>query len=64
MVEPPRMIAKSEWRCLTDLEICALAVFHKSMGDAMEISVSFSSRLFVINFGLFIINQTVFELLR
>lgn len=38
MLEPPRMIAKTEWRCLTDLEICALAVFHKSMGDAMQIS--------------------------
>ena len=44
MVEPPRMIAKTEWRCLTDLEVCALAVFHKSMGDAMEINVSASSR--------------------
>lgn len=38
MVEPPRMIAKTEWRCLTDVEICALAVFHKSMADAMQIS--------------------------
>jgi hypothetical protein len=38
MLEPPRMIAKTEWRPLIDLEICALAVFHKSMGDAMEIS--------------------------
>ena len=38
MVEPSRMIAKTEWRCLTDLEICAFGVFHKSMGDAMDIS--------------------------
>ena len=38
MNHPCEWINRYEWRKLTDLETCALATFHKSMGDAMEIS--------------------------
>lgn len=37
-LEPSRWVEKYEWRCLTDLELCACGTFWKSMGDAMEIS--------------------------
>ena len=36
--QPVEWINKYEWRQLTDLEICAMGVFHKAMGDGMEIS--------------------------
>ncbi|KIX08097.1 uncharacterized protein Z518_02752 [Rhinocladiella mackenziei CBS 650.93] len=36
--QPVEWINKYEWRPLTDLEICAMGVFHKAMGDGMEIS--------------------------
>ena len=36
--QPAEWIKRYEWRELSDLEICALGVFHKAMGDAMEIS--------------------------
>ncbi|OBT64848.1 hypothetical protein VE03_06445 [Pseudogymnoascus sp. 23342-1-I1] len=35
--EPISWVGRFEWRRLTDLEICALATFWKSIGDAMEI---------------------------
>ncbi|KFY45764.1 hypothetical protein V495_02822 [Pseudogymnoascus sp. VKM F-4514 (FW-929)] len=35
--EPISWVGLFEWRRLTDLEICALATFWKSIGDAMEI---------------------------
>ena len=38
VTEPIRWINKYEWRKLEDMEICALGVFWKSVGDAMEIS--------------------------
>ncbi|KAK5090910.1 hypothetical protein LTR05_001088 [Lithohypha guttulata] len=38
MNHPVEWINKYEWRQLTDLEVCAAATFHKSMGEAMEIS--------------------------
>lgn len=37
MNSPCEMINRYEWRQMTDMEICAVATFHKSMGDAMEI---------------------------
>ena len=37
-VEPIRWTARFEWRELEDFEKCALAVFWKSIGDAMGIS--------------------------
>ncbi|KAK0659986.1 Mycophenolic acid synthesis protein B [Lasiodiplodia hormozganensis] len=37
-LEPKNWINRYEWRKLTDLEICALGTFWKSVGDAMEIS--------------------------
>jgi hypothetical protein len=36
--EPIKWINKYEWRSLTELEICAIGVFWKSVGDAMMIS--------------------------
>jgi hypothetical protein len=39
-LEPIRWISRFEWRCLTDLELCASDTYWKSMGDATEISYS------------------------
>lgn len=36
--QPPEWINRYEWRQLTDLELCAMGVFHKYMGDTMHIS--------------------------
>ena len=36
--QPVEWINKYEWRQLSDLEICAIGVFHKAMGDGMQIS--------------------------
>lgn len=36
-LEPKNWVNRYEWRQLTDLEVCALGTFWKSMGDAMEI---------------------------
>ena len=36
-LEPSRWIARYEWRELSDIERCAIGVFWKYMGDAMEI---------------------------
>ena len=36
--QPVEWINKYEWRQLTDLEVCAMGVFHKAMGDGMQIS--------------------------
>ncbi|ETI22121.1 hypothetical protein G647_06193 [Cladophialophora carrionii CBS 160.54] len=36
--QPVEWINKYEWRQLTELEICAMGVFHKAMGDGMDIS--------------------------
>ncbi|KIX95377.1 uncharacterized protein Z520_08894 [Fonsecaea multimorphosa CBS 102226] len=36
--QPVEWINRYEWRQLSDLEICAMGVFHKAMGDGMEIS--------------------------
>ena len=38
MNSPVEWINKYEWRKLTPLEQCAIATFHKSMGEAMQIS--------------------------
>ncbi|KAH0843092.1 hypothetical protein AYO21_08792 [Fonsecaea monophora] len=38
LTQPVEWINKYEWRQLTDLEVCAMGVFHKAMGDGMEIS--------------------------
>lgn len=35
---PVKWINQYEWRQLTPMEVCALATFHKEMGDAMHIS--------------------------
>ena len=40
MNKPVEWINTTEWRQLNRLEICAIAVFHKGMGDAMEIDFS------------------------
>ncbi len=37
-LEPSRWIARFEWRSLTDMELCAMGTFWKSIGDAMQIS--------------------------
>lgn len=37
-LEPLRWIQDLEWRQLTDIEICAIGVFWKSIGDAMDVS--------------------------
>ncbi|KAE8149713.1 hypothetical protein BDV25DRAFT_130171 [Aspergillus avenaceus] len=37
VVEIFRSIERYEWRPLTDVEMCAVGVFHKAMGNAMEI---------------------------
>ena len=36
-LEPGRWVDRYEWRCLTDMELCACGTFWKSMGDAMMI---------------------------
>lgn len=36
--QPVEWINRYEWRQLSDLEICAMGVFHKAMGDGMDIS--------------------------
>ncbi|EXJ77408.1 hypothetical protein A1O3_09634 [Capronia epimyces CBS 606.96] len=36
--QPVEWINRYEWRQLTDLEVCAMGVFHKAMGDGMGIS--------------------------
>ncbi|KAA6407364.1 MAG: hypothetical protein FRX48_08912 [Lasallia pustulata] len=36
-LEPSRWVARFEWRALTDMELCALGTFWKSMGDALEV---------------------------
>lgn len=36
-LEPSRWTNKYEWRQLTDMELCAIGTFWKSLGDAMEI---------------------------
>ncbi|KAI4151537.1 MAG: hypothetical protein LQ341_000894 [Variospora aurantia] len=38
VLEPCRWIERYEWRALKDFEKCSLAVFWKSIGDAMGIS--------------------------
>lgn len=38
--EPLRFIEKYEWRSPTDLERCAMGVFWKSVGDALDIDYS------------------------
>lgn len=38
MNHPVEWINRYEWRQMTDLEVCAAATFHKSMGEAMQIS--------------------------
>ncbi|KAG5295123.1 hypothetical protein I7I48_11881 [Histoplasma ohiense] len=37
-LEPIRWINRYEWRKVSELEVCALGTFWKSVGDAMEIS--------------------------
>ncbi|KAH8668250.1 hypothetical protein BGZ60DRAFT_376511 [Tricladium varicosporioides] len=37
LAEILRVINETEWRKLTDVEICAIGVFHKNLGDDMEI---------------------------
>ncbi|KAB8231143.1 uncharacterized protein BDW43DRAFT_313225 [Aspergillus alliaceus] len=41
VVDIVRGVDKDEWRQLTDVERCAIGVFHKALGDAMEISFTF-----------------------
>ena len=37
-LEPPRWINRHDWRCFTELELCACGTLWKSIGDAMQIS--------------------------
>lgn len=37
-LEPSRWINRYEWRCVSDVEMCAFGTYWKNMGDAMEIS--------------------------
>ncbi|KAF5864089.1 hypothetical protein ETB97_008495 [Aspergillus alliaceus] len=41
VVDIVRGVDKGEWRQLTDVERRAIGVFHKALGDAMEISFTF-----------------------
>ncbi|KAB5570441.1 hypothetical protein GE09DRAFT_707736 [Coniochaeta sp. 2T2.1] len=36
-LEPGRWVARYDWRCLTDVERCAMGVFWRDLGQAMEI---------------------------
>ncbi|KAH8592436.1 hypothetical protein B0O99DRAFT_517537 [Bisporella sp. PMI_857] len=38
ITEPIAWVAKYEWRSMTEMEICAVSTFWKSMGDAMGIN--------------------------
>lgn len=40
ITEPLSWINRFEWRQLTDMEVCALGTFWKSIGDAMSIDYS------------------------
>lgn len=37
LVESLRIVDKGEWRKLTDVEICAIGIFHRNLGEDMEI---------------------------
>lgn len=37
MTQPVRWVDRYEWRRVTELERCAMGVWHKSMGDGMQI---------------------------
>lgn len=37
LFEIVNVIKREEWRSLTDVELCALGVFHKNLGEDMEI---------------------------
>ncbi|TID21333.1 hypothetical protein E6O75_ATG04728 [Venturia nashicola] len=37
-IEPVRWVKRYEWRQMTEMEICAMSTFWKSIGDAMNIS--------------------------
>ncbi|KAE8153151.1 hypothetical protein BDV25DRAFT_137225 [Aspergillus avenaceus] len=41
VVDILRGVDRQEWRQLTDVERCAIGVFHKALGDAMEIPFTF-----------------------
>ncbi|KAE8135997.1 hypothetical protein BDV38DRAFT_272462 [Aspergillus pseudotamarii] len=41
VVDIVRGVDRNEWRRLTDVERCAIGVFHKALGDAMEIPFTF-----------------------
>ena len=36
-LEPARWVERYEWRCLTEMELCACGTYWKAMGDAMMI---------------------------
>lgn len=36
-LEPARWTNRYEWRTLTDMELCAIGTYWKSLGDAMDI---------------------------
>lgn len=38
LLEPIRWTSKFEWREITDIERCAMGVYWKDLGEAMEIS--------------------------
>ena len=37
-IEPVKWVKQYEWRELTDMEICALGTFWKSMGEALDVA--------------------------
>ncbi|BAE62249.1 unnamed protein product [Aspergillus oryzae RIB40] len=41
VVDIVRGVDRNEWRRLTDVERCAIGVFHRALGDAMEIPFTF-----------------------
>ncbi|KAF7194344.1 Mycophenolic acid biosynthesis cluster protein B [Pseudocercospora fuligena] len=41
IVETFKIVAEQEWRDLTDVEKCALGVFHKNLGEDMQIPYHF-----------------------
>jgi hypothetical protein len=38
VLQPPEWIDKYEWRRFTELELCGMGLFHRFVGEAMEIS--------------------------
>lgn len=64
-LEPSRWVSRFEWRELSDLELCAIGMFWKSIGEALEVpfgdlpssSSSTSSSSLAVKDGLAWLNE-------